>query len=272
MTGSLEEAYVAVERAYGQGDFTRALQLAESLRPQVQKGRPDLLDHRLELLVGHIHLYGLNQPEQAANAYNAVLQGCSEPSYRELAGQGLALSRQPGGATQAGQPLGSTPGAPATPWMSQPQVPQQALPEIEAAGAVPAGAAATELTLATPAPWQENAGAAAAVGGEESEAAATGEPAPDPAAIIPVVVTVEEEPVAASVETTTAVAAGPGEMTDEPLEESSEADSGIGVNAEAEAEAAAAPATPAFSEEEWADFSRGLLLVELTSTTAPPSR
>jgi hypothetical protein len=87
-----------------------------------------------------------------------------------------------------------------------------------------------------------------------------------------VVVTVEEEPVAASVETTTAVAAGQGEMTDEPLEESSEADSGIGVNAEAEAEAAAAPATPAFSEEEWADFSRGLLLVELTSTTAPPSR
>ena len=94
MSGSLEEAYVAVERAYGQGDFSGALTLAEALLPQVPAGRPDLLDQRLQLLLGHIHLYGLNQPAQAAAAYNAVLTGCSEPSYQALAGQGLELSRQ----------------------------------------------------------------------------------------------------------------------------------------------------------------------------------
>jgi len=94
MSASLEEAYVAVERAYGQGDFAGALQLAEALQPQIPAGRPDLLDQRLQLLLGHIHLYGLQQPLEAATAYNAVLERCTEPSYRELAGQGLEISRQ----------------------------------------------------------------------------------------------------------------------------------------------------------------------------------
>ena len=57
MSGSLEEAYVAVERAYGQGDFASALQLAQALRPQVQTGRPDLMDQRLQLL-HDVHDFG----------------------------------------------------------------------------------------------------------------------------------------------------------------------------------------------------------------------
>jgi hypothetical protein len=176
MSGSLEEAYVAVERAYGQGDFATALQLAVALRPQVQAGRPDLLDQRLQLLLGHIHLYGLNQPGPAATAYAAVLESCNEPAYRDLASQGLDLSRQQLAATPGGAPetagatpwepaapgtaagdLAGTPGdspaspqpqnavaLPATPWLSQLQDPQLALQQIQTAPATVATPATTE--------------------------------------------------------------------------------------------------------------------------------
>jgi hypothetical protein len=324
MSGSLEEAYVAVERAYGQGDFVGALQRAQALQPQVEPGRPDLLDQRLQLLIGHIHLYGLNQPAQAAAAYSAVLAGCAEPSYRELAGQGLEISQQhmpavaepqavepapvepvatqaasasataPAAATAtAGQPL------PATPWLNQLQNPQQALDQIQQAWATATPAQATAAAPApaptggSAAPWQPGEASAVLDGGMEAataampdgsgpeamgpeageaaaegrEAAATepaetsealspessdlvvqpeaessgGEPE-DPQAIIPVVVTVEEDDTAA----TPAAAA---ETTPAPV-----------------------PAAPSFTEEEWADFQRGMLLVELTTSNAGPTR
>jgi len=318
MSGSLEEAYVAVERAYGQGDFTGALQLAEALRPQVPAGRPDLLDQRLQLLLGHIHLYGLNQPAQAMAAYTAVLEGCAEPSYRELAGQGLEISRQqmpvaaeaeppasqqPAAQQAPAQPAtGDTPAAaagqalPATPWLNQLQDPQQALRQIqETWGTTPSATAAPAAAAgSSAAPWQpggaasaptEEAAAPAAAAMEESASAEPGgapaeaeetsaevpaatpeaaaaEPADlvvqsaepndaepeDPQAIIPVVVTVEEE-------------ATPAEP--EPTPEAPE---------EATAAAPEVPAANAFSEEEWADFKRGLLLVELTTSNAGPTR
>ena len=325
MSGSLEEAYVAVERAYGQGDFAGALQLAQVLQPHVPPGRPDLLDQRLQLLIGHIHLYGLNQPAQAAAAYTAVLKGCTEPSYRELAGQGLEISRQqspaatepqqpsapevvaepePGmavpveaaaeaasvaaaassiGAAHAEQPL------PATPWLNHLQDPQQALRQIQEAWATstpdqaspaqplrtqPAAAvAAPAAGSGAAAPWQTsgaesigapaeesaipaepvvNAGSATAeaktASAETSDLAVqTAEPSgtepEDAQAIIPVVVTVEED------ETTAATNQQP-ETTAEPT----------------------GPASAAFSDEEWADFKRGLLLVELTTSNAGPTR
>jgi hypothetical protein len=202
MNGSLEEAYVAVERAYGQGDFTRALQLANALRPQVEAGRPDLLDHRLALLIGHIHLYGLNQRQEAEEAYGAVYEGCSEPSYRELASQGLALSRQPM----------STPITPASaaPWMGQGQDPQPVQGKD-------AGGAAT--------PWQSM----------------------DPQAVIPVVVTVEDN-------------------------QSKPAKADRAASPEKAPQPVAATTPSGFSEEEWADLAKGLLLVELSSNSGQPTR
>ena len=295
MSGSLEEAYVAVERAYGQGDFATALKLAVALRPQVQAGRPDLLDQRLQLLLGHIHLYGLNQPGPAATAYAAVLESCNEPAYRDLASQGLDLSRQQLAATPGGAPetAGATPweaaapgtaagdlagtpsvsqaspqpqnavALPATPWLSQLQDPQLALQQIQTAPAVVATPATTEpapevqpevppAATATEAvaEAQPMAGSSdlAVQPADEPGSAADTEPMPDPLpdseAIIPVVVTVEDDIPAQQ----------------EAVEVSATA------NAEGMAAAEAEPAQARFSEEEWAKLSRGLLLVELSSS------
>jgi len=295
MSGSLEEAYVAVERAYGQGDFATALQLAVALRPQVQAGRPDLLDQRLQLLLGHIHLYGLNQPGPAATAYAAVLESCNEPAYRDLASQGLDLSRQQLAATPGGAPetAGATPwepaapgtaagdlagtpsvsqaspqpqnavALPATPWLSQLQDPQLALQQIQTAPAtvatpattepapevqpeVPPAATATEAVAETQ-PMAGSSDLAVQPADEPGSAADTEpmpDPLPDPEAIIPVVVTVEDDIPAQQ----------------EAVEVSATA------NAEGMAAAEAEPAQARFSEEEWARLSRGLLLVELSSS------
>jgi hypothetical protein len=295
MSGSLEEAYVAVERAYGQGDFATALQLAVALRPQVQAGRPDLLDQRLQLLLGHIHLYGLNQPGPAATAYAAVLESCNEPAYRDLASQGLDLSRQQLAATPGGAPetAGATPwepaapgtaagdlagtpsvsqaspqpqnavALPATPWLSQLQDPQLALQQIQSAPAtvatpatmepapevqpeVPPAATATEA-VAEAQPMAGSSDLAVQPTDEPGSAADTEPmpgPLPDPEAIIPVVVTVEDDIPAQQ----------------EAVEVSATA------NAEGMAAAVAEPAQARFSEEEWTKLSRGLLLVELSSS------
>lgn len=129
MSDGLEDAYMAVEQAYGQGDFATALQLATDLLALVPAGREDLLDHRLHLLIGHIHGFGLGQPAQAAAAYALVLATCTNPAYRDLASQGLART---GGATATATDaeLGTGLAAPAaaapetaaaTPWLSDMQ-------------------------------------------------------------------------------------------------------------------------------------------------------
>ena len=295
MSGSLEEAYVAVERAYGQGDFATALQLAVALRPQVQAGRPDLLDQRLQLLLGHIHLYGLNQPGPAATAYAAVLESCNEPAYRDLASQGLDLSRQQLAATPGGAPetAGATPwepaapgtaagdlagtpsvsqaspqpqnavALPATPWLSQLQDPQLALQQIQTAPAA----------VATP---------------------ATTEPAPEVKPEVPPAATATEavaetQPIAGSSDLAVQPAEEPGPAADtesmpgplpdpeaiipvvvtveEDIPAQQEAvEVSATANAEGMAAAEAEPAQARFSEEEWAKLSRGRLLVKLSSS------
>jgi len=143
-----EQTYSAVERAYGQGDFARALELALALQPELPVGRLDLLDQRLQLLIGHIYLYGLAKPREAEAAYQAVLKHCSTPHYRQLAEQSLRLCRQADPAERpTPQPKPESPppaeaeaisasttpsDLPATPWLTQLQEPQQALAQIQA--------------------------------------------------------------------------------------------------------------------------------------------
>jgi hypothetical protein len=167
-----EQAYSAVERAYGQGDFTRALELALALQPQLPPGRHDQLDQRLQLLIGHIYLFGLAQPRDAEAAYQAVLASCTELNYRQLAEQSLQRCAQqpaPAEPTPTSPPAreqqtgltnnqGEPSELPATPWLQHLQNPQQALGEIQEAwaSAVPAKAAETApLAAATEAatPW-----------------------------------------------------------------------------------------------------------------------
>ena len=150
-----EQAYSAVERAYGQGEFVRALELAQALQPQLEPNRADLLDQRLQLLLGHIHLYGLAQPREAEAAYQTMLGNCQEANFRQLAAQSLRLCAQTVPATtpaaieeaalEEREPEPPTPtepanastavaapsAAPATPWLEQLQDPQQALAQIQ---------------------------------------------------------------------------------------------------------------------------------------------
>ena len=94
MDPQLQEAYIAVERAYSQGQFAVALERAQQLAGQLPEGTPDQLALRLRMLTAHIRLYGLQQPGQALPLYQQVLEQSSDPTYHELARQGIALSNQ----------------------------------------------------------------------------------------------------------------------------------------------------------------------------------
>lgn len=154
MDDGLEAAYLAVERAYGQGEFSAALQLATELQTRIAAGREDLLDHRLNLLIGHIHGFGLGQPAEAAAAYNQVLATCTNSAYRDLASQGLARTGGGSGGTSAA--------AAATPWLQDIQAtspaPLTIVPERtgRSVGTRGAGRTAGAIRPATPRRFSES--------------------------------------------------------------------------------------------------------------------
>jgi len=153
MQSALEQAYSAIERSYAQGNFPEALEQAMALQPQLEPGRADLLDHRLQLLIGHIHLYALAQPQQAEAAYSAVLNQCNEAGYRRLAEQGLAqFQEEPAIPPRAPEPEAFN--LPATPWLAQLHDPQEALAEIQQAWA--SATAATPASQPEPVPLDSN--------------------------------------------------------------------------------------------------------------------
>ena len=190
-----EQAYSAVERAYGQGAFPRALELALALQPQLEPGRPDLLDQRLQLLIGHLHLYGLAQPREAEAAYQAVLDTCQEANYCQLAEQSLLLCAQqpdppkptPASTPASQQPTSSTPNhgepseLPATPWLQQLQDPQQALSEIQEAWA-----SVVPLAAAEPAPLPATGEAATPWSPPASSPVEINDASAEPPAITPI--------------------------------------------------------------------------------------
>jgi hypothetical protein len=212
-----EQAYSAVERAYGQGDFAGALDQAEALQPQLQPNRSDLLDQRLQLLIGHIHLYGLGQPRQAAASYQAVLSSCPETTYRQLAEQNLQLCAQQPGPAESEPNSQPTSDLPATPWLAQLDDPQQALASIQQAWAT-----ATPAAQPAPAPSSE-AGTAATPWKEPDTALANesqGEAAPpEPAATRAVEATAAPELTPPSEEPPAAIADAPPPPSDAELRE-----------------------------------------------------
>ena len=169
MSSASEGRYGAIERAYGEGRFSDALERAEALLTELQG--PDAPPEtqavlgRLQLLTGHIHLYGLGQPDEARAYYQAVARSAAPTTLVDLAQAGLkrceeqpAASAAPAASTQASSPV--TPEGldlPATPWLNQLSEPQKALSALQAAWRdVPASPpAATPLPdEGTPAtPW-----------------------------------------------------------------------------------------------------------------------
>jgi hypothetical protein len=116
---NLQDAYIAVEHAYSRQKFPEALRLAQELVPLIPSGSADQLDLRLQLLIGHTYLYGLVQPQQALACYQQVLTQSSDPTYRELAKQGLSLCQQAGASQAASDDEAPTsaPSKAAVPWL-----------------------------------------------------------------------------------------------------------------------------------------------------------
>jgi hypothetical protein len=95
-----EQHYQAAERAYGLGEYAEAHALTSALWDQLQSASNEhdpslVLGWRavVSLLLGHIQLHGLQQPEQAAISYERVLQGDVDTTIAALAEQGLERCR-----------------------------------------------------------------------------------------------------------------------------------------------------------------------------------
>ena len=95
--GDFQLQYQAAERAYGASDYPEARRLASDLLNQLsdQPQDPDtqaaVLGWRafIALLLGHIELYGLENPAGAIGFYQQVLNSQPQETLAELAQQGL---------------------------------------------------------------------------------------------------------------------------------------------------------------------------------------
>ena len=100
MDPDFQQHYQAAERAYGLGKYTEAHALASELWNQLQSASDEqeqslVLGWKavVSLLLGHIQLHGLQQPDQAALSYQRVLDSEPEATLAALAEQGLELCR-----------------------------------------------------------------------------------------------------------------------------------------------------------------------------------
>ena len=109
MDADFEQHYQAAERAYGLGEYAEAHAITSALWDQLQSASNEhdpglILGWRavVSLLLGHIQLHGLQQPEQAAISYARVLEGDVEATIAALAEQGLERCRSEDIASGAG--------------------------------------------------------------------------------------------------------------------------------------------------------------------------
>ena len=109
MDADFEHHYQAAERAYGLGEYTEAHTLASELWDQLQSASDEndqsiVLGWRavVSLLLGHIQLHGLQQPQQAALFYQRVLECEVDATIAALAEQGLERCRSENIASEAG--------------------------------------------------------------------------------------------------------------------------------------------------------------------------
>ena len=171
MSSASSDRYAAIERAYGEGRFNDALQGAEALLLELQgsasgtESETDL--SRLQLLTGHIHLYGLGQPQDAQAYYQAVAGSTAPSTLVDLAQTGLQRCQlQPPAQEEPSslQAIGDLPELPATPWLNQLSEPQEALTDLQAAwnevpasGPTPVIATPTVLNGSPATPWGDAA-------------------------------------------------------------------------------------------------------------------
>ena len=100
MDADFEQHYQAAERAYGLGEYAEAHALNSALWDQLQSASNEhdpglILGWRavVSLLLGHIQLHGLQQADEAASAYQRVLDCEPDATIAALAEQGLERCR-----------------------------------------------------------------------------------------------------------------------------------------------------------------------------------
>ena len=101
MDGDFQQKYQDAERAYSEGDYAEAHRLASGLleqlvdQPQDADAQAAVLGWRtfVALLLGHIELYGRDNPSQAVGYYEQVLANQPQDTLAELAQQGLERCR-----------------------------------------------------------------------------------------------------------------------------------------------------------------------------------
>ena len=171
MSSASSDRYAAIERAYGEGRFSDALQGAEALLHELQASasgpESETALSRLQLLTGHIHLYGLGQPQDAQAYYQAVAGSTAPSTLVDLAQTGLQRCQlQPPAPQEPSslQAIGDLPELPATPWLNQLSEPQEALTDLQAAwnevpasGPPPVIATPTVLNGSPATPWGDAA-------------------------------------------------------------------------------------------------------------------
>ena len=141
MDGDFQQQYQNAERAYGLGDYAESHRLASGLleqlvdQPQDPEAQAAVLGWRafVALLLGHIELYGHNNPSQAAKFYQQVLMSQPQETLAELAQQGLERSLQCSSVTSQPEPHSEQEPTPADASAGEPSqatTAQQPLPEI----------------------------------------------------------------------------------------------------------------------------------------------
>jgi outer membrane biosynthesis protein TonB len=163
MDGDFQQRYQAAEQAYGEGRYTDADTLATTLLQQLE-ATPDTPENRaaklgwraiVGLLLGHITLYGQQQPDPAAGFYQLVLDSDPQETLAELARQGLnrCQAQQPGEAQRPDllqDPFVNS-GSAAAPSAQQQQARPTAMPWLDA----PSPAEPEPEPSPTPTPSQE---------------------------------------------------------------------------------------------------------------------
>ena len=141
MDGDFQQQYQNAERAYGLGDYAESHRLASGLleqlvdQPQDPEAQAAVLGWRafVALLLGHIELYGHNNPSQAAKFYQQVLMSQPQETLAELAQQGLERSLQSSSVTSQPEPHSEQEPTPADASAGEPSqatTAQQPLPEM----------------------------------------------------------------------------------------------------------------------------------------------
>ena len=109
MGADFEQHYQAAKRAFGLGEYAEAYALALELWVQLDstsdEHEPSLVmgwRAVVSLLLGHIQLHGLQQPEEASFSYQQVLEGEPEATIATLAEQGLERCRSEHISSEAG--------------------------------------------------------------------------------------------------------------------------------------------------------------------------